>query len=508
MVFSVAAVADRDRAGDAAADGDPAAREQQRLGAAEQHVPEQHGVHAAGLDESQRLGEYRHPPQCAVRLSRRGQHGLGATLLPGGRCGPRCHQRLEEPDCLSHRPVPVHERRPERDVGEVCDPAGRPDPGLLPGQPEIPVSLRLRHAAPAAVPRDGLRRRSTPSRSIAPISRWCWAPCFIRPRPRTPNTACSSSAWTPTRRRKSPAGSRLVTATIYLSNSAEAYYMPTFEQSEAARTNAEAFAALGIAVASVDRWVTVNTCYAAGWALGRLKFFAAADVVAAYSDGRLRPEDILLTDGVPADTPLVAGIITLSPSTPNSHTAILSQSFGMPFAYLPDADEQARVQGLVGHKVIVRATVIRVRRRSRCWMWKASLTRRSKRRCWRSRCPRRSTFCPSSLTAPSGRTRTSWCRRNPVFRRQGGELRSAAALDSHELPRGHRLLVRSVGRVSGPNAAGGRDAAGDDRRPAGALHELPAGHRFAQDQPGRHPGLVHQDGEFHHRRSNRRSPMC
>ncbi len=149
----------------------------------------------------------------------------------------------------------------------------------------------------------------------------------------------------------------LVKATIYPSNSAEAYYMPTFEQSEVARTNAEAFATLGIPVTSLDRWVTVNTCYSAGWALGRLKFFAAADVVAAYSDGRLQPGDILLTDGVPADTPLVAGIITLSPSTPNSHTAILSQSFGIPFVYLPDADEQARVLGLVGHKVILRATV-------------------------------------------------------------------------------------------------------------------------------------------------------
>jgi len=148
----------------------------------------------------------------------------------------------------------------------------------------------------------------------------------------------------------------LVRATIYPSNSAEAYYIPTFDQSEVARTNADAFAALGIPVTSLERWVTVNTCYSPGWALGRLKFFTAGEVVAAYGDGRLQPGDILLTDGVPADTPLVAGIITLSPSTPNSHTAILSQSFGIPFAYLPDADEQARVQALVGHKVILCAT--------------------------------------------------------------------------------------------------------------------------------------------------------
>ena len=149
----------------------------------------------------------------------------------------------------------------------------------------------------------------------------------------------------------------LVCATIYPSNSVTAYYMPTLEQSEAARTNAEAFAALGVPVTSLDRWITVNTCYAAGWALGRLKYFAAAEVSAAYADGRLRPEDILLTDGVPMDMPLVAGIITLSPSSPNSHTAILSQSFGTPFVYLPEAEEQARVLGLAGRKVILRATV-------------------------------------------------------------------------------------------------------------------------------------------------------
>ena len=149
----------------------------------------------------------------------------------------------------------------------------------------------------------------------------------------------------------------LVKATVYASNSAEPFYMPAFEQSEMARTNAEAFAALGIPVASVERWISANTCYSTGWALGRLKFFPASEVVAAFADGRLKPEDILLTDGVPADTPMVAGILTLSPSTPNSHTAILSQSFGIPFVYLPDSEDQARVQTFVGHKVIVRATV-------------------------------------------------------------------------------------------------------------------------------------------------------
>jgi hypothetical protein len=149
----------------------------------------------------------------------------------------------------------------------------------------------------------------------------------------------------------------LVRATVYATNGAGAVYMPTFEQSEVARTNAEAFAARGITVASVDRWVAGNHVYAPGWALGRLKFFPASEIDAAFAEGRLRPEDILLTDGVPAETPLVAGIISLTPSTPNSHTAILAQSFGIPFVHLPDAAELARVQSLVGHKIILRATI-------------------------------------------------------------------------------------------------------------------------------------------------------
>src|SRR5205823_3782646 len=128
----------------------------------------------------------------------------------------------------------------------------------------------------------------------------------------------------------------LIKATIYATNGAGAYYMPVFEQNEMARTKADAFAALGVPVSSVERWVLMNNVYSQGWALGRLKYFPGTEIAAAFADGRLRPEDILLTDGVPAETPLVAGIISLTASTPNSHTAILSASFGIPFVYLSD----------------------------------------------------------------------------------------------------------------------------------------------------------------------------
>lgn len=56
---------------------------------------------------------------------------------------------------------------------------------------------------------------------------------------------------------------------------------------------------------------------------------------AAFDDGRLRSEEILLTDGVPADMPVLAGLISLTPSTPNSHTTILSRSFGVAEGFRP-----------------------------------------------------------------------------------------------------------------------------------------------------------------------------
>ncbi len=144
--------------------------------------------------------------------------------------------------------------------------------------------------------------------------------------------------------------------TIHAENGAGACYMPVFEQAESVRRQAAEYEARGITVATLDRWLTLNHVYSPGWALGGLKYFPATEIDAAFRDGRLRPQDVLLTDGVPAETPLVAGLISLTPSTPNSHTAILARSFGIPFVHLPDAEERARVQALVGRKIVLRAT--------------------------------------------------------------------------------------------------------------------------------------------------------
>ncbi|MFM1945353.1 MAG: hypothetical protein RI897_4335 [Verrucomicrobiota bacterium] len=148
----------------------------------------------------------------------------------------------------------------------------------------------------------------------------------------------------------------LVQATVHSTNNATAIYLPAFEQMAAAQNHTTYFESQNITVASLDRWTGNSHVYSTGWALGTLKFFPAADVQTALGDGRLLPTDILLTDGIPTETPLVSGIITLTPSTPNSHTAILARSFNVPFVYLPDPLEQQQVHSLTNLRVILRAS--------------------------------------------------------------------------------------------------------------------------------------------------------
>jgi hypothetical protein len=132
-----------------------------------------------------------------------------------------------------------------------------------------------------------------------------------------------------------------------------AVYFPTFEQQPSALANSAWLAGEGIPVGDLTRWTRGNRVYSPGWSLGTLKFFPGAQIASAYSSGQLRPEDILLTDGVPAEVPPVSGIVALTPATPNSHAAIISATWDVPFVYLSGPDQSA-AQYLVGRRVLLR----------------------------------------------------------------------------------------------------------------------------------------------------------
>jgi len=134
-----------------------------------------------------------------------------------------------------------------------------------------------------------------------------------------------------------------------------AFYFPTYEQADVAEANIEWFADQNIPVSSTARWSEGNICYSEGWALGELKFFSANEIDFAYQSGQLEPNDILLTDGVPAEIPYLAGVISLAPSTPSSHVAILTNTYAVPFVYLAVADDANQAQQLVGYKIVLSA---------------------------------------------------------------------------------------------------------------------------------------------------------
>lgn len=136
------------------------------------------------------------------------------------------------------------------------------------------------------------------------------------------------------------------------------FYFPTFEQQESAEENRTALADRGIVLGSTTRWLSGDVCYNFGWAHGRVVFVAGEDIADAYADGTLKPTDILLTDGVPAEIPFVAGVLTLAPSTPNSHVAILAGDWEIPFAFLSQSDSVAAAQALVGREAVLRATTL------------------------------------------------------------------------------------------------------------------------------------------------------
>lgn len=148
---------------------------------------------------------------------------------------------------------------------------------------------------------------------------------------------------------------RLVKTKIAAPDDVKVFYFPSYEQQATATANRDWFEAQGIPLGSDSRWSKGNTCYSQGWAFGRLNYIPGGEIATAYHSGRLLPGDILLTDGVPAEVPFVAGIVSLTPSTPNSHVAILSRTYMIPFVHLALAADAERIRQLVDRRIALGA---------------------------------------------------------------------------------------------------------------------------------------------------------
>jgi hypothetical protein len=148
----------------------------------------------------------------------------------------------------------------------------------------------------------------------------------------------------------------VVKSSVMADPAATAIYVPSFEQKAQAEMDREWFASQGIEVDSIGRWIHSDAIYSKGWAFGRLVFVPGDQIEEAYAAGTLKPTDVLLTDAVPAEVPFVAGILSLSAATPNSHVAILARNQRVPFVFISRESEQQRLEELVGRDVLVRVS--------------------------------------------------------------------------------------------------------------------------------------------------------
>jgi hypothetical protein len=147
----------------------------------------------------------------------------------------------------------------------------------------------------------------------------------------------------------------VVKANVIAGPGVEAFYFPTFMQKAVAQANAAWFESEGIIVSSFARWYEGNIGYSYGWAMGRLKYVAGTEIQTAYTNGDLLPTDILLSDGIPAEIPYVAGVLSLSPVTPSSHVVILARTNLVPVVYLGVPEDANLAQQLVGCTVFMAA---------------------------------------------------------------------------------------------------------------------------------------------------------
>lgn len=144
-----------------------------------------------------------------------------------------------------------------------------------------------------------------------------------------------------------------VTRSVQGDKEYRAFYFPSFHQREHAEHLKDCLAQKGVPLSSIQRWVSRDECYSNGWTLGTLKFFTGKDIDKAYTDGRLKPTDILLTDHIPSEIPHVAGVLTLQPATPNSHVVILANTFQIPLAYVHD---ETQAKNLLNQEILLRVS--------------------------------------------------------------------------------------------------------------------------------------------------------
>ena len=133
----------------------------------------------------------------------------------------------------------------------------------------------------------------------------------------------------------------------------EFYYLPTERQFPHALENRLLLRSHGIEIIDPTERSS-KVAYSSGWAMGRLVYEPGDEVNQAFREGRLKSEDVLVTDVLPPELPSVHAILTLTPVTPHSHVVILAESLRVPVGLLHSEADHQRALALDSQKVVVK----------------------------------------------------------------------------------------------------------------------------------------------------------
>lgn len=135
------------------------------------------------------------------------------------------------------------------------------------------------------------------------------------------------------------------------------FLLPTAVQSDTVVANLTYFASNGVPVRQWKEFVNNRLVQAEGWSVGVLKYIPSQDIDDAIATGQLTPDTILVTDHVPRDLPPIAGLISLTPSSPNSHTVIRLGAHSLPY-YDSPVGLSSDITYLLGKRVLFSAEVL------------------------------------------------------------------------------------------------------------------------------------------------------
>lgn len=128
-------------------------------------------------------------------------------------------------------------------------------------------------------------------------------------------------------------------------------YFPSSEQLDQVEEDKDLFLNNRIIIDRLSRWIRQGICYSQGWTIGKLKYIPSQNIKDEYLNGNLDYSDILLTDDLPSEIPSVAGIITLNPASPNSHSLLLAQASGTPASFVSNQIIKDQLRQLDGRWV-------------------------------------------------------------------------------------------------------------------------------------------------------------